>query len=574
MSFDQSAFDAFKGGASGPPADAPPDTGPVADPNRRVVVAPDDQKSAERSWSDVPGEAASNFGKSAVQFGKDLVQPILHPIDTAENIGNLAKGADQYSGGVLKYTPPFLAHTLGKKVGDFFTGNSGAPEEDQRPKVDAVGKFLADRYGGMDAIKKTMAEDPVGFLSDLSMIMTGGGSAAARAPGMLGKAGQAVNTAGRVIDPVNAVTGSVGYAAKKAAPVAAEVAGWPSGVGGASVKEAAGSGFEGGDRGKSYRDNMRDNVPMTDAVDTLDAALKEMSAKVGIDYGMYKQTAGLASKQLPSWAPIDNRIRQSLGIQKFHAQDLNKKTAALRKDLNDEILKWKMLDPAIHHTAEGLDALKKLIGNDYLEYATTKSERAVAGAYYNAVKNEIVKLDPNYAKAMENFEKPMEHIREIRQALSGGDRRTMETALRKLNSSLRNNVNTNFGYREKLLDDTTNTVSGKNLKAMVAGQSMNSILPRGMQRAVGGGGLMAALSGIVSPSVFAALATSSPRLVGETVHAAGRAARPLPAIGRAAKKASYPTYQAGRISNAINPEDETEKRYGGAIKAIAKSKAR
>jgi hypothetical protein len=51
---------------------------------------------------------------------------------------------------------------------------------------------------------------------------------------MVGKVGKAVNTAGKITDPITAVTAPVGYAAKKAAPVAAEIAGWPGGIGGVS----------------------------------------------------------------------------------------------------------------------------------------------------------------------------------------------------------------------------------------------------------------------------------------------------------------------------------------------------
>src|SRR6185436_11965461 len=111
------------------------------------------------------GETVSNIPKSAAQFGSDLVQPILHPIDTAESFKNLGLGVLEKTGVM-----------------------SGTEHEKY---ADAVGHFLADRYGGIENVKKTMREDPVGLAGDLSMFLTGGGSAAARAPGMVGRVGEA-----------------------------------------------------------------------------------------------------------------------------------------------------------------------------------------------------------------------------------------------------------------------------------------------------------------------------------------------------------------------------------------------
>src|SRR5436190_4642689 len=41
-------------------------------------------------------------------------------------------------------------------------------EQEHEPYANAVGQFFADRYGSMEAFKKTLAEDPVGFAADLA----------------------------------------------------------------------------------------------------------------------------------------------------------------------------------------------------------------------------------------------------------------------------------------------------------------------------------------------------------------------------------------------------------------------
>jgi hypothetical protein len=148
------------------------------------------------SWSDVPGEALRNAPSSAVRLAKDVAQPFLHPLDTLGNIGELAAGAAQKMG---------LA-----------SGTEGIP------KVDAVGQFFKDRYGGVENIKHTLAEDPVGALADASVALTGGETALGRLPGIAGKVGEASGTVGRAVNPLslagNAVKGAGSLIGKETLP--------------------------------------------------------------------------------------------------------------------------------------------------------------------------------------------------------------------------------------------------------------------------------------------------------------------------------------------------------------------
>ena len=137
------------------------------------------QKIQGMSAGQIAMSAAEHLPESALQFGKDIVQPFIHPIETGKNIGMIGKG-------VLEKT--------GLLSGD-----------DAVKYADAVGGWLMGRYGSWDAIKQTMATDPVGLAADLSVVLTGGGAAVARSPGVLGRVGKVAGAAGRVIDPVNAV---------------------------------------------------------------------------------------------------------------------------------------------------------------------------------------------------------------------------------------------------------------------------------------------------------------------------------------------------------------------------------
>lgn len=161
-----------------------------------------------QSWSDVGSQALTNAPHSAVEFGKSIAQPFIHPVDTAKGLMNLGQGLVEYGnkvpglGSAIAAVNPVLgaAHAA-SRVTDLI-GGSSSPPEDHTKYVDAVGKFFTDRYGGMENLKKTMATDPVGFLADASAVLSGGGGLAARAPGIVGKIGEVAATTGRVADPL------------------------------------------------------------------------------------------------------------------------------------------------------------------------------------------------------------------------------------------------------------------------------------------------------------------------------------------------------------------------------------
>jgi hypothetical protein len=88
------------------------------------------------SWADVAGQAGENLLPSAQRFGSDLLNVVQHPKETGKAFLKAA------AGGVEKLIPG---------------------EQEHEPYANAVGQFFADRYGGMEAFKKTLAEDPVGF---------------------------------------------------------------------------------------------------------------------------------------------------------------------------------------------------------------------------------------------------------------------------------------------------------------------------------------------------------------------------------------------------------------------------
>lgn len=553
--------------ATAPPAaeTPPPSDNPFAAALAAQKAAPEASQEQDKGpapeWSEISGQAKSNFGKSAVNFGSNIAYAVMHPIETGENIGSVGLG---------------YMEKAGKAVGL----PSGQGYEQY---ADAVNKMVMDRYGSMDNFKKTLATDPVGAAADLSTVLTGGGGLLAKAPSIAGKIGDAVSLAGKIADPLTIPVAAASGVAKGVGAIGKEVLGHQTGLGPEAISEMAKSGVEGGAAGQTFRDNMRGNVPIEAPVEQARTALENLRKERGDEYraGMAGVAANTTVPQ-GAWNQIGRAIRDANDIKTFKGQDLSPKTAAVRSELNDMVLDWMALPAHEYHTAEGLDALKQKIGDvrDALSYGTP--EKLVANKYYGAVRQSIIDHVPEYAKVMKGYEEASDQLRQIEKTLSlpqNERKASIDTSLRKLQSILRNNVSTNYGYRQKLVEYLENA-GAPNLKAALAGQSANSFTPRGLSKvsALLGAEGVAALAGawfsapIAVPAAGLALAASSPRIVGETVHGISRAVGAAKKYGVGAQPSLRAAQQAGRIDVYRGQHPEMQSRGGAVDRALRASK--
>jgi len=165
------------------------------------------------------GQTISNIPSSAKKFGSDILNVFLHPVKTISSIG-------QIGAGMLEKT----AGDLTRKITGVGQGVEGQQAEQT---TEAVAQFFKDRYGSWDNVKKTVQEDPVGFLADVSMLVEGGG-AALRGVSTAGKVaevgkvgtlskiakvGETVQKVGRELDPIVATTKLVGKTLQKVGEV-------------------------------------------------------------------------------------------------------------------------------------------------------------------------------------------------------------------------------------------------------------------------------------------------------------------------------------------------------------------
>jgi hypothetical protein len=229
----------------------------------------------------------------------------------------------------------------------------------------------------------------------------------------------------------------------------------------------------------------------------------------------------------------------------YGSQVKNPQAAQALSSMQKEIGDWNKLDPAQYHTPEGMDALKQKIGGivENIPFET-KTAKMVGGDVYNSIRSEITKQAPEYSKAMKDYSAASDQIKEIERALSLGQKSSVDTAMRKLQSLMRNNVNTNYGNRQALARQLEQ-MGGKDLMPALAGQALNSPTPRGLQ-ALGATGT--GVAAFFNPSVLPLLAAQSPRLAGEAALAAGRVA----GAGRAGADAAKRVAEAARRTPYVN----------------------
>jgi hypothetical protein len=471
-------------------------------------------------------KAVSNIPGSAAQFGKNLVQPFLHPIDTAESIKNLGMGVLEKTG-IL----------------------SG---KDHEKYADAVGQFVKDRYGSLDKARKTLEEDPVGMAGDVSMLFTGGGSMAARLPGMAGRIGEVARTVGSTIDPLNAVTPVARAAGNLAGRTASETLGVTTGVGSQPIDIAARAGYEGGQAGEAFRDSVTGRANMADVVDQARDAVAQLRQERGTAYRRGMAGVG-ADRTVLDFNEIDRGIDRASDVQTYSGQsgvmptqDLSPRTADIRGQMMDAVDNWRSLYPPEFHTPEGFDALKRQLGNIRDDTQPNTSQRVAADRIYGAVRQTIIDQAPQYARVMQGYEHASDLISNIERELSLNPKANVDTSLRKLQSVLRDNVNTSFGRRADLANYLVNA-GAPNLLEHLAGQALHSWAPRGVARGVLAGATLPEIGGAVAsghPGVAAAalatLPATSPRLVGSAAYGAGAAARYARPVARAAARTTRP----------------------------------
>jgi len=533
-----------------------------ADPNNpSSTAAPQTQ-----DQSPSVGGFLGNVVGSAANLAGGIGNAIMHPIDTVAGIANIGAGALERGVGAI-------------------TGNQ--PQTNEAKTFDNVVNFYGQRYGGssIEEVAKNILHsaytDPVGVAADASVLLSGGAAiagkvgatadlteamrianaggsiadmAAVQGTSAASKIASGLNVASEYTNPISLATkgasGLVGLTRKGASTAL----GMSTGVGSEPINQGFSAVTEGGDARQAFLRGLRGKTSPEDLVAQAKDASAQVVAERNANYQSMLKNLGKDSATYdisPIGTELQNQLKKfNIGVGADGSLDFSRSKFALDttaqrdiENLNNFISKYGT--KAGDRTALGVDNLKQVLAG---YYSPNSDYRAFTQGLKSATRK-VLDDAPGYTEEMKNYSALTDQIQETNKALSLGDKASVDTAFRKLTSSLKNNDTRLQIIKE--LDQAT----GGNLLASIAGQRLSSVVPRGITAALetAGGGLGIATLGAggILPLLTMAM-TTSPRLVGEFVNALGIGSRGAAKVMELLNKARIPLTVAGTSNGLVN----------------------
>ena len=484
---------------------------------------PQQQTSQSGYFDDV----VSNTPQSVANLFQDAIYPFLNPVETAKSMKDLGVGV--YS----------------------LMTDGGEPEE---AVAEALGQYFKDRYGSVEAFQNSFRTDPAGVVSDVAGLVTGGATLAAKGASkgaqVAAKAGkeqmtqkaQTVSDAlsktadfASASDPLTTIPKRTSEVLEMlggnrllsaGGNVASEILGRTTGVGPDAISEAFTASKAGGDTRQAYTEALRNPDRLETAQLAKNSALQIRREAKDV-YNRQKASLGLGDVDY-DFGGVRLKIKQLRERENLSGKK-GQPSGALSDEAKAEI-KAVLADvgrsvgnPADRNLA-GLDDAIVRLNTTYGDLKT-----GPARAYHQELKQTM--LDEMRGSVGDGYDQVLVPYHETQQLLDqfdtelkvGGDR-NLNQMYRGLLRSLRSNVNTNFGESANLLRQLDSANPASPITARLAGETLTPGMPSGLmgQTTAFGSGILTAMN--APAMVPVALAASSPRVVGETIGAAGSAA--------------------------------------------------
>jgi hypothetical protein len=291
--------------------------------------------------------------------------------------------------------------------------------------------------------------------------------------------------------------------------------------------------------GEAFTGAMRGKISNQDIVDSAQSALQ--SLKKVRDAAYKEKLAEISQLTNPNGTPlqvditpIQNKIKDLL--KDFRATVTPRGTIDHSGSAIGDIDQAKinrmieLVETWPDKTPLGIDALKRRIGGFYSE---TSEARSFTSQLYDEIKNQLENTIIQYGKMTKPYSESKELFKNIKTDLmlgkkAGGDTYTADQVLNRLTSVMRDN----HELRRSLLAELGRK-SGVDLSGMVAGQTMQPILPSGLRGILGASGAAGSLSNLLfpgkavlshfRPELLTLVAASSPRVQGEFLNMFGKA---------------------------------------------------
>lgn len=441
-----------------------------------------------------PLQTIANIPQSGYEIGKGMYQMVRHPVDTATALGKILSGT------VTSLEPDWIPRDKAANV-------------ENEALAKAVGNYYKERFSNP---LRTLQEDPVGALFDVSTLLSGGGagalklqSAAGRTGGLLGKGAEAATTAGRVTNPLYMIgkTGEV---------VAPHLIGGTTGAGAESVKQV----YEASKKGVNNAINqIMEKADVDEILSKAQQGLQQMISNKNTEYQTAK-TGWAADNTRLSFSPIKTAYQDARNSI-FHKGQatVGKEELKAIDEVGSILNEWER-KPSLH-TAAGYDALKQRIDAVYPDSPRMSQAQRIIDQTRNAVKSHIVDNVPEYQTAMRDYEDATSVIRDIKKSFSlEGGKTNKETALKKLLNTTKDKTGIKLSLADKIKDST-----GIDLAADIGGASMRGYAPENLLGKIGGsGGIYNILTSGLNPA-HVGISLFSPKLMGIATHGAGKVAR-------------------------------------------------
>lgn len=477
-----------------------------------------------------PVRTLTQIPKSAVQLGKDVFRAIRHPIQTLKAVSDIGEGA------IRKGIEKIAGKELFKKRGQIGT-------------FEDVASFLKERYGSEEALLKTIEEDPVGFVADVSAVLYGGG-AIVRGTGIVTKAqllargGATLQKAGLVVEPTIALAKGAFITTKPIRVIGGslgrEILGVTTGAGGEVIRQAFLNPTP------EFRQALRGQITIDNVLTAAREGLDAMRTQRANAYKAELAKIKIATQPInikPFQRFIDNKLKEfNIKINKDGTLDFSRSviadpTEAKRiSDFIQEVRNWD--DP----TPSGLDILKQRL-DDF--YTPSGRGRAMTNSISSKLRNLLNKEVPGYAEMTRGYAEATALIKEIEGTLSLKPGLRADTTIRKLTSAMRQNNELRLALVKEL-----DTLTGQNISAQLAGAALSPGVPSGLI----GRSIFAGIIGgtvFINPALWKGLLISSPRVVGEFLNVLGLSVKEATKVANyitspAGKKAIEAAFQAGR----------------------------
>lgn len=351
----------------------------------------------------------------------------------------------------------------------------------------------------------------------LRSVGVGGGVGAVNAIGETENADDLAGNIGQYSSIGAAIGGAIpvaGATLKGFGKLGKQVLGKTTGAGDKAVADA----FLAGKAGDtSFLKNMRGEINAEGIEKKVENSFNNLkkNRNMSYDQDITRLKQATADKKLdvnPVINDVKAIIKEEGGGADYLVDDDTARVLSKTKDTLNKFYKDKT-----RHNLEGFDNLKKALQNIKTQEGTN-AER-VKTNISNSVKNQILKQSPEYKTINDAYAKDTELINDLKKVFSLNRNANSETVLKKIQSTARNNANTDYGYRAQLL----NKLDPKGeIQKEISANALNAWTPRGL---FGSG---AFYGGIFSANP-ALLAMSSPRAIGNIAYRTGQAVNSAPA---------------------------------------------